>query len=48
MAFSVYMYLCVCVYALMDVSFVCVCPVILWMSWKFTTQVFTVSPGQKL
>ena len=37
--------------------FVCVCacvcacivrPVILWMSWKFTTQVFTVSPSQKL
>lgn len=38
----------------MDVHVLCVYmreregPVILWMSWKFITQVFTVSPSQKL
>lgn len=25
-----------------------VCPVILWMSWEFITQDFTVNLGQKL
>lgn len=42
MAFSV----CVC--SCTDVCIVCVYPVILWMSWKFITQVFTVSLSQKL
>lgn len=44
MAVSMYL----CVRACMDVCIVCVCPVILWMSWKFITQVFTGRPSQKL
>lgn len=41
---AVSMYLCVRV--CMDVCIVC--PVIVWMSWKFITQVFTGRLSQKL